>query len=77
MSGHRVGTDRTEARAVAECPRAEGADDDHLIVEFECEGDDEAVQSALDTLHKAWEDCGHCGRELDYVVYTEPTEVLD
>ena len=75
VTDHRHATDRKEVLAVAECPLA-AEDDDHMIIEMEAEGSEEAAENLLDTLREKFTEC-HCGRELDYMTMTQPTEVLD
>jgi hypothetical protein len=47
-----------------------------MVIEMEAKGREDAAESLLDTLREKFTQC-HCGRELDYVTYTEPTEILD
>lgn len=75
MGEYRHRTDRSEVTIIAECPQADG-ENDHLCIQAEAETTDEDAEAFIEEMQEIWPDCG-CGRELDYMTQTTPTEVLD
>ena len=75
MGGHRHSTDRVDGTIVAECPNKEAPMDDHLsaVVDYEDAADTTIFEEFID----AFETCGACGAELDYIGQQEPSEVLE
>lgn len=75
MSDHRLATDRVDGTIVAECPNKEYPDDDHLTVAVEYE--EAAINTLVEEFIDAFETCGECGADLDYVAEERPSEVLE